>query len=185
MDCTDEELVAAFRRGDKAAGEQLLTRNKNAVLSIARRFFLYGGDSEDLVQEGMCGLYSAMTSFEGASGFSAYAYSCVKNRILDAVRRSGSNKNLALNGFIPLGEGEDALPSTEFSPEEKLLGSEEKREFTEIMKGALSPLEYRAICLYIDGCTLPEISAELNKTYKQTDNAIARAKSKLRRVYEK
>ena len=78
---TEEELVSSFRGGDKSAGEELLVRYKNKVLSVARRFFLAGGDTDDLVQEGMCGLYSAMTSFEGGSGFSAYAYASIRNRI--------------------------------------------------------------------------------------------------------
>ena len=85
---SDEELVARFRAGDKRAGETVLARYKNNVLSVARRFFLAGGDTEDLVQEGMCGLYSAMTSFDGQGGFSAYAHACIRNRILDAVKQT-------------------------------------------------------------------------------------------------
>ena len=181
---SDEELVARFRTGDKRAGEEVLARYKNNVLSVARRFFLAGGDTEDLVQEGMCGLYSAMISFEGKSGFSAYAHACIRNRILDAVKKSCAYKNSALNDSAPFNEdGAEAVQS--FSPEELVIGSEAATEFFKKIKGALSPLEYRAICMYIDGATMAEICAALNKTYKQTDNALVRAKHKLVGIFTK
>lgn len=183
--CTDEELVALFRGGEKSAGEELLVRYKNTVLSIARRFFLAGGDTEDLVQEGMCGLYSAMISFVGESGFNKYAYACIINRIRDAVKKSGNNKNYALNSFIPLFGDGDGIAADEFSPEEALIDSETVNEFSEIMKKSLSSLEYKAIRMYIEGSPIAEISSALNTTYKQTDNALMRAKHKLRRVLNK
>ncbi|MDE7162692.1 MAG: sigma-70 family RNA polymerase sigma factor [Clostridia bacterium] len=182
---TDCELVALFRGGDKGAGEELLGRYKNTVLSVARRFFLVGGDTEDLVQEGMCGLYSAITCFEGDSGFRKYAYACIKNRICDAVKKSGNKKNYALNRFLPFLEDGEGMTASEFSPEEALIGSETVNEFFEIMKKSLSAMEYRAICMYIEGSPISEISVALNRTYKQTDNALMRAKHKLRRVLNK
>ena len=182
-DKSEEELVALFQSGDKYAGEELLVRYKNRVLATARRFFLYGGDAEDLVQEGMCGLYSAMMSFEGDSGFSAYAYACIRNRILDAVKKSENGKNSALNGCDYINDSE--LPAEEYSPEDKLIYSETAEEFTEIMKKVLSPFEYSAMRMYIDGEAMAEIARSTGKTYKQTDNALARAKNKLRRVLAK
>lgn len=177
----DEELIALHRAGDGGACDELLDRYKNKVLKVARRFYLVGGDAEDLVQEGMCGLYSAITSFSGDGGFSSYAHTCIKNRIIDAVKKSGNNKNFALNGFLPFPDDEGPVANG-FSPEEALIGSEEASEFTEKMKSGLSPLEYKAVCLYIDGATMAEISTALGKTYKQTDNALARAKKKLRNI---
>ena len=176
---SDEELVSRFRAGDKKAGEEVLVRYKNSVLSVARRFFLAGGDTEDLVQEGMCGLYSAMISFDGTSGFSPYAHACIRNRIFDAVKKSCTDKNSALNESKPFNECEEGGAENSFSPEELLLGSEAESEFFRKMKGVLSPLEYKAICMYIDGATMSEICSALNKTYKQTDNALVRAKHKL------
>ena len=180
-DKSEEELVALFRSGDKCAGEELLVRYKNRVLATARRFFLYGGDAEDLVQEGMCGLYSAMMSFESDSGFSAYAYACIRNRILDAVKKSENGKNSALNGCAYIND-DGELPAEEYSPEDKLIYSETAEEFTEIMKRVLSPFEYSAMRMYIDGATMAEIARSTGKTYKQTDNALARPKNKMRRV---
>lgn len=181
---SDEELVARFRAGDKKAGEEVLVRYKNSVLSVARRFFLAGGDTEDLVQEGMCGLYSAMISFEGQSGFSPYAHACIRNRILDAVKKSCADKNSALNESKPFTEDEGGAELS-FSPEELLLGNEAESEFFIKMKELLSPLEYRAICMYIEGATMTEICSALNKTYKQTDNALVRAKHKLGGLFTK
>lgn len=181
----DEELVSLFRDGEKGAGEELLVRYKNTVLSVARRFFLVGGDTEDLVQEGMCGLYSAIISFDGESGFNNYAYACIKNRICDAVKKSSNKKNSALNRFLPFFEDNEGMAVSEFSPEEALIDSETVSEFFEIMNRFLSPMEYRAICMYIEGSPIAEISVALNRTYKQTDNALMRAKHKLRRVLNK
>lgn len=182
-DLTDEQLVEAFRGGDENAGETLLFRYKNKVLSVARRFFLAGGDTEDLVQEGMCGLYSAMLSYHisggGQGGFCGYAHACIKNRILDAVKKSYNVRNSALNESVPyLDDGEGGSGGD--SPEDALIVSETAKEFAEAMKTKLSALEYKVMKMYIDGATMAEISAALGLTYKQTDNALVRAKNKLR-----
>lgn len=179
---SDEELIARFRAGDKKAGEEVLVRHKNSVLSVARKFFIAGGDVEDLVQEGMCGLYSAMISFDGTGGFSPYAYACIKNRILDAVKRARADKNSALEHSTSLNECREGGTERSFSPEELLIGSEAASEFFIKLKGVLSPFEYRAICMYIDGANMAEICSALNKTYKQTDNALVRAKHKLQKA---
>lgn len=181
---TDEELLKEYRDGNAQACDELLVRYKSKVLSIAHKFFLVGGDAEDLVQEGMCGLYSAVTSFTGESGFSSYAYACIKNRMLDAVRKGESNKNLALNDSEPYGEGEP-VDGNGFNPEELLIISETNGEFNELLKRVLSPFEYKALSLYADGATITEIAAGLNKTYKQIDNALSRAKQKAKIVFGK
>lgn len=179
---TEEQLVSLFKGGDKAAGEELLIRYKNIVLSIARRFFLAGGDTDDLVQEGMCGLYSAMTNFEGEGGFAAFAYTCIRNRIFDAVRRESSLKNAALNDSSPITEadGKEGF----INPEEMLIEGENEWEIASRMKSVLSDLEYKAIKMYVDGVGMGEIARNLSLTYKQADNAVMRAKNKLRALYE-
>lgn len=180
---TDEELVARFRSGDVKAGERLLSEYKNKVLAIARRFFLSGGETEDLVQEGMCGLYSAMTSFDASTGFSAYANACIRNRIVDAVKKSQGNKNAALNDFDPIEYDEELLDESK-NPENAVIYDEERKEFLSKIKAELSPLEYKAVTRYMDGATMAEISSALGKTYKQTDNAISRAKRKLQVLFK-
>ena len=179
-DFSDEQLVSAFRGGDERAGEQLRVRDKNKVLAVARRFFIVGGDTEDLVQEGMCGLYSAMTGYGGGVSFDSYAHACIKNRIIDAVKRAHNNKNCALNGSSPLAEDGEGVAGGGFSPEEILIGTEAADELDGVMKNTLSALEYGALRMYIDGAATGEISAALGISYKQTDNALVRAKHKMR-----
>lgn len=179
---TEEELISAFRGGDKAAGEKILLNYKNMVRSLVRKytFDCANGDTEDLIQEGMCGLYSAMTTFAGASGFSTYAYACIRNRIIDALKKTSAGDKIANENMHAINGGEDGIVSDGFSPEETLINTESAWEFKEKMKKLLSPLEYSAISMYVDGATMNEIAAELNMTYKQADNAISRAKAKLR-----
>lgn len=179
---TDEELALACQSGDKQALEQLYIRYKPCVLKIARRFFLSGGETEDLVSEGTHGLYSAVSGFkEGGASFSAYAYKCIKNRILDAVKKSAGNKHSALNNFLPIIEiGEEW--TTGESPEDEIIMLEDKRELLLKMSKSLSAFEFKAIEMYTEGMTMAEISSALGKTPKSVDNALNRAKNKLQKV---
>ena len=179
---TDEKLALLCQTGDKTAWEELYKRYKLRVLKIARRFFLSGGETEDLVQEGMCGLYSAVNSFkEGSASFSAYAYSCIRNRIVDTVKKSGGAKHSALNNFLPIVEvGEEWISSE--SPEDEVIKREDKRELLQKMSKNLSSLEFKALVMYTDGMTLSEISTALGKSPKSVDNAVNRAKHKLIKI---
>lgn len=179
---TDEELALACQRGDKAAWEGLYVKYKPLVLSVARRFFLSGGDTEDLVQEGMCGLYSAVTGFKSGNGaFHAYAGRCIRNRILDAVKMNSGAKHSALNNFLPLMEVGSEWAAVE-NPEDEIINREEKKEFLQKMNKALSALEFKAIIMYTDGMTMSEISGALGKNMKSIDNALNRAKNKLQKL---
>lgn len=181
---TDENLVEKFRGGDKAAGEQLLLRYKNTVLMTARRFFLSGGETEDLVQEGMCGLYSAIMNYDPSyAGFSAYAGACIRNRILDAVKAGNNSKNAALNHFVSIPEVSESLFSNEKNPEDELINSETTTELASVMRENLSRLEYKVTSMYIDGLTMAEISSSLGRSVKSIDNAITRAKRKLQKIF--
>ena len=175
---SDEELALACQGGDKAAWEELYTKYKPIVLSIARRFFLSGGETEDLVQEGMCGLYSAVMFFKPENGgFSTYANRCVRNRIVDAVKLSNGAKHSALNNFLPIMEVSGNFSGV--NPEDEVIGREEKHEILQKMSKCLSSLEFKAIIMYTDGMTMSEISSALGKNSKSIDNAINRAKNKL------
>ena len=179
---SDEQLALSCQGGDKSAWEKLYTKSKPTVLSIARRFFLSGGETEDLVQEGMCGLYSAVMGFNPESGgFSTYAYRCIKNRIVDAVKLSNGAKHAALNNFLPIMEvGSEWISET--NPEDEVIGREEKHEILQKMSKALSSLEFKAIIMYTDGMSMAEISSALGKNSKSIDNAINRAKNKLQNL---
>lgn len=179
---TDEELIPLCRAGDKNAWEELYKRYKPRVLKIARRFFLSGGETEDLVQEGMCGLYSAVNGYnQSRESFPAYAYSCIKNRITDAVKKSLGAKNSALNNFLPIVEAGEEWTS-HINPEDELIFSEDMRELLLKMSKCLSALEFKAIVMYVDGMTIAEISTALDKSFKSVDNAINRAKHKIQKL---
>lgn len=177
---SDERLALLAGSGDKAATEALLKRYKNVVLSIARRFFLSGGETEDLVQEGMCGLYSAIGSYtEGKSSFAPYAMRCIRNRIIDAVKSSTGAKNSALNNFLPIVEvGEELYPSRQ-NPEDELIKRENRREFLQKISKNLSSFEFKVTVMYMDGLTMAEMSSATGKPVKSIDNALQRAKRKL------
>lgn len=180
---TDENLAVQAQNGDKSAVEALLARYKNVVLSIARGFFLSGGDTEDLVQEGMCGLYSAIVTYsQDKSGFSTYARHCIRNRIIDAVKVSSSSKNYALNNFVPIADAaEDALGDGK-DPEEELITGENRKEFLQKISKNLSSFEFKVVVMYMDGLTMSEIASSVDKPVKSIDNALQRAKRKLQKV---
>ena len=177
---SDEQLALLSQGGDKTATEQLLKRYKNVVLSVARRFFLSGGETEDLVQEGMCGLYSAIEGYsEGKSAFSSYAARCIRNRIIDAVKSTRGARHSALNNFLPIVEvGEELYPSAE-NPEDELIKRENRREFLQKISKTLSSFEFKVTVMYMDGLTMAEISSATGKPVKSIDNALQRAKKKL------
>ena len=177
---SDERLAELSLGGDKNATELLLKRYKNVVLSVARRFFLSGGETEDLVQEGMCGLYSAIGGYsEGKSGFSSYATRCIRNRIIDAVKATSGAKHSALNNFLPIVEvGEELYPSRQ-NPEDELIKRENRREFLQKISKNLSSFEFQVTVMYMDGLTMAEMSSSTGKPIKSIDNALQRAKRKL------
>ncbi len=180
---TEQSLIEAARGGDKAAEQTLLERYQSLVKSVAARFFLSGGENEDLVQEGMVGLCSAINGFDGTKGvsFATYAYACVLNAVRDAVKKSNGAKYSALNDFVPIVEIGDEL--SDCNPEDEVIRHENRREFLQKISGCLSSLEFKATVMYIDGVSLSEISKALNISPKSADNALNRAKKKLFKLY--
>ena len=179
---TDEENALKAQNGDKTAEEILLNKYFPLVKAVAARFFLCGGESEDLEQEGMVGLYNAVGSFgAGSASFSAYAYTCVRNAIIDAVKKANGAKYSALNNFVPIVEiGGEVSPA---SPEDELIKRENRRELLQKISKKLSSLEFKVIVMYVDGMGAAEISSALGKPQKSVSNALARAKQKLIKLY--
>ena len=175
---SDERLVVLSQQGDKAATDALLKRYKNMVLSVARRFFLSGGETEDLVQEGMCGLYSAIGGYTGGR-FAPYAARCIRNRIIDCVKATRGAKNAALNNFLPITEVGEELYSSPENPEDELIKRENRREFLQKIGKHLSSFEFKVTVMYMDGLTMAEMSSAAGKPVKSIDNALQRAKRKL------
>ena len=181
---TDEELILLSHGGDKRAMEELMLRHAGLVRQCVRGFFLVGGETEDLLQEGMIGLYNAVVDYkpdmENSCSFKNFAYKCVSRRIIDAVKTSSRKKNLALNLSVPV-EEEEWTGST-LSPEDMLILSDERREFKQKMSRILSDFEFKVTVMYMDGLTCNEICDACGKPFKSVDNAIQRSKRKLQEI---
>lgn len=184
---TDETLCALAKAGDGQAMEELMLRYANTVRRLARRFFLVGGETEDLIQEGMMGVYRAIGSFHenGAEKwtFKGFATMCVQRRIIDAVKRSARQKNVPLNNYVSIFDGDWVLP--ELSPEERVIQMEDRTEFLQKMSRSLSDFEFRVTVMYMDGLSMAEICVATGKNEKSVDNAIQRSKRKLQKLMTK
>lgn len=179
---SDEILVKAAQSGDKQATEALLVRFAGVVRGRARGFFLIGGETEDLIQEGMIGLYGAISDYreEGGMSFKNFAYLCISRRIIDAVKASARKKNVPLNNYVSLFQSEWELPIA--SPEEEVIRGEDGREFFQKMSKVLSDFEFRVTVMYMDGLSCAEICEATGKDGKSVDNAIQRSKKKLQKI---
>lgn len=171
---TDESLVLRAQKGETAATEELLLRYKNAVRACARKFFLEGGETDDLVQEGMIGLYGAICAFDPAAGklFKNFAYLCVTRRIYDVLRTAGRQ----------VSEDRDVDPDSfesGDSPEDFLLDDESTREIQSKLMKVLSDFEFRVMTMYLDGMSYAQICEATGKSAKSVDNALGRSKRKL------
>lgn len=184
--CSDEELCHLVGRGDPAAEECLAARYSRLVRVCARPYFLAGGDSEDLLQEGMIGLLSAIRSFDadGATQFSAYAETCIRNRIYSAIRSASRGKWSPLNSSLSLDPAvmEEEMGYSEQlqieSPEEALIGKEESsRRIAALTKG-LSRFEAIVLERYLEGLSYAQIADLTGKPLKSVDNAVQRIRRK-------
>lgn len=181
---TDEQLIYAARVGDKAAESRLIEKYSPLVKSISAGFFISGATAEDLFQEGVMGLYSAIGGYSANVGanFSTYAYKCIRNAVLDAVKKSLGAKNAALNNFVPIVEIAGELSPSD--PEDELIRREQRREFLQKISKILSSYEFKITVMYLDGLSASEISVAVGKSVKSVCNALNRAKTKLQKYYE-
>lgn len=180
---TDEQLILSARGGNKTAEDELLNKYSTLAKAISAGFFISGATDEDLFQEGMVGLYSAIGSYDVSSGanFSTYAYKCIRNAVLDAVKKSLGAKHAALNNFVPIVEiAEDRIIS---DPEDELIRREQRREFLQKISRILSSFEFKTTVMYLDGLSASEIAATMDKSAKSVSNALTRAKIKLQKLY--
>ena len=184
----DEALCALAAAGNREAEEVLVTRYNRLVRTCARPFFLIGGDSEDLIQEGMLGLLTAIRGFDlrRDTAFRAYAEICIRSRLITAVRAAQGGKHSPLNHSIsfepPLFDGTNAqLFSSVESPEDVIIGREELKERLDALKGQLSELEANILPLYLNGLSCGEIAKQVDRSQKSVDNAIQRIRRKMAR----
>jgi RNA polymerase sporulation-specific sigma factor len=185
----DEDLVALSVKGDVLATEVLIKRYNGAVKQIARSYFIFGGDVEDLVQEGMLGMLKAIRAYNGATPFNAFAKLCIKNKILSAVKSSNASKHQALNSIVDLAsvygetEVENFFVDDTLDPESAFIEKEKQIEFYTKLEKILSPMEYDIYKYYIEGYNYNEIAEILKKSAKSVDNALTRAKKKIEKEF--
>lgn len=178
---SDEALSSAAQKGDKAAEEELLVRHSNLVRFYARKFFLVGGETEDLIQEGMIGLYQAVGSYQQSGGrsFKNFAGLCILRRLIDAVKMASGKKNAPLKDYVSIAE--EGLFS-DADPEERVILNDDRRELNKMMIRLLTDTEFKVFTMYMDGRSCAEICEITGKNYKSVDNAIQRSKQKLRKA---
>ena len=186
----DDELIALFRKGDRQAAEFLLEKYKYIVKVRASSFFLLGGEKDDLLQEGMIGLFHAISEYDSGRDacLSTFCNLVVARHLYNAVRNMGRQKHLPLNNFISLndkeaasGEGEDiaTLQSFDGNPEKLIIEEENIERIEKIIEEELSSFEREVLELRLMGMKNREIAKILGRDEKSTDNALTRLRSKL------
>jgi RNA polymerase sporulation-specific sigma factor len=194
---SDEEMVEFVRNGDSDALEYLINKYKNFVRAKARSYFLIGADREDIVQEGMIGLYKSIRDFRGdkLSSFKAFAELCITRQIITAIKTATRQKHIPLNSYVSLDkpiydeESDRTLldvicGSRVTDPEELIINQEEFDDIEDKMSEILSDLERKVLMLYLDGRSYQEIAVDLDRHVKSIDNALQRVKRKLERYLE-
>jgi RNA polymerase sporulation-specific sigma factor len=189
----DDALLRKSRAGDTAALDQLLHRYKDLVKSKSRLYFIMGADRDDIVQEGMIGLYKAIRDYdpERPAGFASFAELCVTRQILTAIKAAARQKHIPLNSYISLdktvdGETEqtymELLTGTQSSPEEALIDREDRSYIEVNIEKSLSELECRVLSLHLVGKSYAEIAVLVARDEKAVDNALQRVRRKVEKI---
>lgn len=194
----DEDVVELAKDGDGIAEEHLINKYKNFVRAKARSYFLIGADREDIIQEGMIGLFKAIRDFrcDKLSSFRAFAELCITRQIITAIKTATRQKHIPLNSYVSLNKpiyDEDSdrtlldiISGTTISdPEELIISREEFVDIEAKMGEILSSLEWKVLMSYLEGKSYQEMAGELKRHVKSIDNALQRVKRKLERYLEK
>ncbi len=193
---TDEESVFLAQQGDRNAEDWLLEKYKNFVRSKARSYFLVGADREDIVQEGMIGLYKAIRDFkeDKQASFHAFAEICIKRQIITAIKTATRQKHMPLNSYVslnkPIYDEEsdrtllDVLEGRITNPEDIYISQEDLNNIHKQIDELLSPFEQQALSAFLDGKSYVEIAEKLGRHVKSVDNALQRVKKKINKARE-
>ncbi|MBE7042146.1 MAG: RNA polymerase sporulation sigma factor SigH [Ruminococcaceae bacterium] len=194
----DEEVVSLSQQGNMYAMEAILNRYKGFVASKARPYFLIGGNHEDMIQEGMIGLYKAVRDYlpDKQASFRSFAEICITRQMITAIKTATRQKHQPLNSYVSLSrpaydENSDqtladvVLGSSCMNPEELIINKESYDACEAAISKALSKLEHKILGLYLQGKSYQEISEQIDKSPKSIDNALQRVKRKLERILSK
>ncbi len=190
---SDEEILALARQKEEAAMEYLLTKYNPLVKKEARTMYLLGGENEDLIQEGMIGLFKAIQDYNPDKNvqFPTFARICIDRKIYSAVTASNRKKHDALNNAVSIERQKEGLKgehycleeyliaNLESNPENCIIAEESRKELEHLLSGCLSSMEYQVIGYYREGMSYTEIAARMKKSPKTIDNAIQRARAKI------
>ena len=193
---SDEELVNLYRQGNEQAVEYLFEKYNNLVRKKAKAMYLAGGDNDDLIQEGMIGLYKAVRDYkeERDASFFTFASMCINRQMITAVTASNRKKNIPLNSYVsfdsPVSGEEDSdmkladvlPPSNEQNPEKLFIDKEFANDLQKKVMASLSSFEKEVLKYYMDGKDYIEISEKMNKTPKSIDNALQRIRNKVDKI---
>lgn len=195
---TDEELILLLREGETAVTDYIMEKYKNLVRSKAKSMFILGADKDDLIQEGMIGLFKAIRDYDSGrdSSFFTFADLCVSRQMYTAVQSSNRKKHEPLNKYISLNASseeivEDSMGqefmnmlanSIDQSPEEIIIDRENIKLLSEKIEQELSAFEKQVYDLHLTGMAYTDIAKVLGKDEKSTDNALQRIKNKLRKI---
>lgn len=194
--CSDEELIVRYRDGDTEAMDFIFERYKHLVRKKAKAMFLAGGDNDDLIQEGMIGLYKAIRDYhtDREASFATFASMCINRQMITAVAASNRKKNMPLNTYVsydmPAGGDEDSdmrlvdilQSQTELNPEKLLIDKEHNRDLKSRLKEVLSTFEQQVLTYYLEGMDYTAIAKKMQKPPKSVDNALQRIRSKAARL---
>lgn len=187
---SDESLCIMSRNGDIEAEEQLIKKYVKLVRACCRPYFLAGGDSEDLFQEGMCGLLSAIRRYDPKrdASFKTYSELCVRNRLYSVIKSAARFKHTPLNDYVSLespqfDESQTCASYFWRDPEETFILKEHLSEIMLGLCGSLSKLEKEVLGLYLEGLSYSEIAEKTGRSPKSVDNAVQRIRKKLAQSY--
>ena len=194
---TIEEVVASAKHGNDEAMEYVLAKYKGLVRGLSRTLFLLDGDEDDLIQEGMIGLYKAVVSYDECRGATFETFHCINRQMYSAVKKSNRKKNGPLNTYISIdsasdSDNEQGLDSVKLldrvsaglhqNPEDIIIDREEAGDIEERLFSVLSGMEREVLSLFLRGMTYQEIARYMQKQPKAIDNALQRIKTKLRTI---
>lgn len=192
VDIVDEGLVRRARAGDQQAMDQIIARYRGFVRLKASAYFLAGGDSEDLIQEGLIGLFKAVRDYrpEREASFRSFAELCVTRQIITAIKTAARNKHTPLNTYVSFSNTRagseqettlaDVLPDDPVTdPVNQAISTEELQSLVECLGKVLSPLESQVLAMYLEGRSYEEVAERLDCNPKSVDNALQRVKRKV------